>query len=318
MRFQLHDLELVYPPISNQEAEWLQSDLEVTEIISKSNLYFIGQKPETFFVFEDDVVKKMETEQKIYFTYHSGQKKSDGYIDIRIIMNLSADSEPMNLDIELGKKLIRIWNLNNNEVIQWFTTDKILFDKSRDNPFIGGFKDFKQFFVYNLHYVGISKKDDSFSRLVIKPHDKRLRVLSNEHPLNHGSRLTDEIVLFFFRVKSQEIKQFITDEDFEEIGENELGDYIRIIADAEKAFIKIMNSKYNEVKFESYPKSIDGLYNTSVAKHTYSIDEDVTFITDTNSIRGARKKLILDDQGDFIAISKTNVELIKIDESYFS
>lgn len=177
-------------------------------------------------------------------------------------------------------------------------------------------EDFANFYVYNLHYVGISKKDNSFKRLVIKPHDKRLRIVSNEHPLNSGSRVTDEIVHFFFRIKSIEIKMYLEDKDFDEIGKTELEDYIAIVADAEKAFIKILNAKYNEVKFDNYPLSTDGLYKTSVERHSFSIDEDITFVTDTNTIRGARNTMYSLRQCDFIAISKDDVELIKVEGDY--
>lgn len=313
MKSQLHYLELIYPPISNQEAEWMRKDKEVAEIISKSNLYFIGQKPETFFSFEyDESQDQVDNERKIFFIYHSGTKQSHGYIDIEILLQHSIDIDPINLEIEIGPKMIRIWNLNNNEVVDWFTTDKILFDKSRGNPYVFGLEDFADFFVYNLHYVGISKKNDSFSRLIVKPHDKRLRILSNEHPLNKGSRVTDEIVLFFFTIKSIEIKTITTADDFLNGGITNLEDYIRVIADAEKAFIKIMDAKYNEVKFDNYPKSSDGLYNSIVEKYTYSIDEDLTFITDNNTINGVRRDPLRNDNSDFIAISDEKVELIKI------
>lgn len=49
MRYQLHQLEFVYPPASNQEAEWIKNDPEVFEEASKSNLYFIEQRQQTFF-----------------------------------------------------------------------------------------------------------------------------------------------------------------------------------------------------------------------------------------------------------------------------
>lgn len=46
MKVQLHFLKLVYPPISNQEAEWLKDIPEVQEEIRHSNLYMIGQRHE--------------------------------------------------------------------------------------------------------------------------------------------------------------------------------------------------------------------------------------------------------------------------------
>lgn len=317
MRSQLHELELVYPPVSNQEAEWVKNDPEVLNQLRSSNLYFIGQKPETTYSFNDDVKEKVGEEKRIYFNYNSGTETMSGYIDLQILALHTKNSDPINFEIELGPKMIRIWNVNDGEVAGWYTTDKILYDKSLNVPCIFGMNEYRKFFTYNLHYVGISKKDDSFTRLMVKPHDKRLRILSNEHPLNSGSRVTDEVVLFFFRVNSLELKVFKTSEDFEDLGKTELDDKIRIVADAEKAFIKIMNSKYNQVKFENYPYSTDGLFSSSVERHTFSIDEDITFITDDNSIRGVKKDLFGLKQSDFISISKKSVELIKLDDGNF-
>lgn len=315
MRGQVHSLELVFPPISNQEAEWVKNDKEVKEAISRSNLYFIGQKPETYFTFEENVQTRLLKEYKLHFNYVTGSKKDSGYIDINELFKFYNHPPDLTLDIELGPKLIRIWSITSNgdEIVEWFTTDKILFDRSRDKPFIKDFNEYRVFFTFNLHYVGISKKETGFERLIVRPHDKRLRILSNEHPLNRGSRVTDEIVLFFFRIKSLEIKQYITDADFDEFGQNELEDYNKIVADAEKAFVKIMETQYNEVKFSEYPYSTDGLFNTKVERHTFSIDENITFITDTNSIVGRRKTFASYSDGDFIAVSKESVELIKVE-----
>lgn len=316
MRAQLHYLELVFPPISNQEAEWLKGDADVKAAISNSNLYFIGQRPEALFTFGEDVQAKLLSEHKLYFNYIMGRKKDSGYIDIEEMCKFYKYPNDLALDIELGPKLIRLWSITpiGNEIVEWFTTDKILFDRNRDKPFIKDFNSYQDFLVFNLHYVGISKKETSFERLIVRPHDKRLRILSNEHPLNTGSRVTDEIVLFFFKIKSIEIKQYTNSEDFDEFGQNELEDYKKIIADAEKAFVKIMDTQYNEVKFAEYPYSIDGLYNTKVERHSFSIDENITFITDSNTIVGQRRDFKkFNKEGDFIAVSKERVNLIKME-----
>jgi len=315
MRGQMHHLELVYPPISNQEAEWVKNDPSVQSQVANSNLYFIGQKPEAFYEFDNDVLDKIIAESKIYFTYTSGGKSDRGFINLEALLILRELPVTSTLDIELGEKMIRIWleDQSQNNLLDWLTTDKILYDKSKGFNHINGLDKYRDFFKYYLHYVGISKRENSLKRLVIKPHDKRLRILSNEHPLNTSSRVTDEIVLFFFRIKSLEIMQYLNEDDFEEFGKNELEDYTKIISDAEKAFVKIMDTNYNEVKFNDYPFSTDGLFGTSVEKHTFSIGEDIEFITDKTTIRGARQRYPPQREGDFIAVSKENVELIKVD-----
>jgi len=314
MRSQVHTLELVYPPISNQEAEWLKDDPLVEKEIRKSHLYFIGQKQETFFLFNDNVKDVLKNEQKIYLTLKCGDKETTGHIDIMKIcepLQMNSESE---LDIELGEKFIRMWLLTSEkepDIINWFTTEKFIFYRSRNAPFINGFNEYKEFYRYNLHYVGISKKEDSFSRLLVRPHDKRLRILSNEYPLSKGSRPTDEIILFFFRIQSLEIKQYFDEKDLDEFGTNNLEKYEQIIADAEKAFVKILNCKYNEIKFENYPFSIDGLFHTNVDRYAFCIDEDVSFVTTDNLIQGDRSTSTSFTKSDFIIVDKNNVDLVK-------
>lgn len=317
MRFQLHALELVFPPVSNQEAEWLMESKEVEEELEASNLYFIGQRAEAHFSYEDDVKEKIQNEGIIYFEYTSGANVDIGSINIAELLNFYEHPEDLKVIIELGDKMIRLKtdDEDSSEIVEWFTTDKILYDKSRGKPFIHDFTQYETFLRYYLHYVGIAQKQNSFKRLVVKPHDKRLRILSNEHPFNIGSRVTDEVVLFFFRIKSLEIKQYLNEKDFDNVGENELGEYSRIIADAEKAFVKIMNTEYNEVKFSEYPFSTDGLYPTSVDRHAFFIDENIHFLTDTKVVDGKRRNPPTQmEYGDFIAISKETVELYKTEE----
>lgn len=311
-------MELVYPPISNQEAEWVKDIPEVQDQISRSNLYFIGQKPETFFEFppEEEVERDINDDSQLRFEVVCGDKKSSCILDIDAMHEFYKVPTDVELEFEINSKLIRIWRLDGQEpdIFDWFSTEKLIFDKSRNKPFILEFDDFSDFFTYHLHYVGISKSKTSFERLIVQPHDKRLRILCNEHPLNHGSRVSDEIILFFFRIKSQEFKQYLVEEDFDQLGKNELEDRIRIIADAEKAFVSVIDTKYNEVKFKDYPMSMDGLSNSTVNRLSYLIDENITFLTDTISFHSKRETIFNREIfADFLAIDfdEKKVELFK-------
>ena len=321
MRAQIHHLELVYPPISNQESEWLKNDPESLDWFKRSKIYFIGQRAESKFVFESEekTLLNLSLSGTINFGFKSSDSESFGSIDLVELFKYYKIPlvEFGDLDIELGDKLIRIWKRDGNpEVIEWFTTEKFLYDLSRKVPFFSDFNNYRDFTKYYLHYIGISKKDDSFKRLVIKPHDKRLRVLSNEHPLEKGSRVTDEVILFFFDINSLEIKQFQHSTDFDELGNNELEDRLRIFKDAEKAFVSILDTNYNEVKYKNYPHYKDTIFN-SVERYSFSINEDIEFITDRTTIFGQRDNYGLSgESADFIFISKddNSVELVKLEK----
>jgi len=325
MKYHIHKLELVYPPISNQEAEWIKEDPEVQKEIKLSNLYMIGQKPESFFIFHNTDINKIINKRSLTFSYNTLEKSSETGIDIFKILELNKKDENdiAKLEIELGPKLIRfLWSKSEseNELLDWFTTEKYLWNKSRKHPAIWGFYNFSEFFKYHLHYIGISKKEDSLSRLVIRPHDKRLRVLSNVKAKSPGSRPTDEIVLFFFKLNTLRIHKYSFDQ-YNELANgisNTFNDSNMIIADAEKAFIKILNTEFNIIKYKNYPVSNDGMFNEDVARYGYFLGEDITFLTNENSIRGKYTpyEIPLDNNADFIFIDKTSkkVELLRYDE----
>lgn len=320
MKVQLHFLKLVYPPISNQEAEWLKEIPEVQEVIRHSNLYMIGQRHESKFIIdEQSVIPDFTNEFSLTFTYSIGDFFTDVTIDFLTILKYrNVNLDEIDLEFEFGEKLIRIWSCKKGseeriDVIAWFTTEKILYDMWNGHPAIKGFANLRDFTKYYLHYVGISNKEDSLSRLVIKPHDKRLRILSNESPHAYSSRVTDEIILFFFRVEPFLIHRLDSYKDIDEFAHGTSFDHSKIIADAEKAFVYVLNSKYNAIKYKQYPRGKDGLYNSGLKRYGYTIAEDITFITDTESISGCfAPEGHIADKSDLILIEGDEVVFYKL------
>ena len=155
------------------------------------------------------------------------------------------------------------------------------------------------------------------TRLVVKPHDKRLRILSNESPESYGSRVTDETVLFFFRVEPLRIITVESEEEINEIVNGTNFDNRLIFADAEKAFVHILESKYNTIRFSEYPKGKDGLYNTGLKRYGYVIGEDISFVTDNQDIMGSyTSEEKLPENADLILIEGDHVTLRKHKDGY--
>lgn len=310
MKYLIGSLKLVYPPISNQEAEWLKNDPDVQDEIKMSNLYMICQREETFFEYDEQQI--ISQPQYPVFKLKTKFLEDTFTINIGLLVEdiLKKDST---LDImwEAGPKIIRFFNQKNKEVIDWFTTEKILYDRSINHPYILGLDNYKSFMNYRLHYIGISKEDDSLTRLIIKPHDKRLRILSNEKQLTDNSRLTDELILFFFYIEDTLIRmydknnaeEFLTGPDYNKI---------QLICDAEKAFVKILKSEYNTIQFKDYPSGRDGLADLKYDRYGYMIGEDITLSTDSETIRGSRN--IHSNEIDSIFIESENVTLVKFDQ----
>ena len=265
------------------------------------------------------MISDFPSEFSLNFTYSIGDSVTDGTIDfLTLIKYHNVNLDEVDLKFEFGEKLIRIWSCKKVskemiDVIDWFTTEKILYDMWNKHPAITGFTNLREFTKYYLHYVGISNKEDSLSRLVIKPHDKRLRILSNEFPHAYSARVTDEIILFFFRVEPLLIQRIDSDEDIDEFVDGISFDHSKIVADAEKAFVYVLDSKYNYVKYKQYPKGKDGLYNSGLKRYSFTIAEDITFITDTESISGCfAPQGFIADKSDLILIEGDDVYLYKL------
>jgi hypothetical protein len=112
------------------------------------------------------------------------------------------------------------------------------------------------------------------------------------------------------------ITQIETEEEFSELANGIESDPIQITADAEKAYVKILNSEYNTVKYDAYPKGSDGLYDTGLSNYGYLIGEDISLVTNTETIEG---KYISEDAGwsstqDFIFIQGDEVTFIKAND----
>ena len=220
-------------------------------------------------------------------------------------------------EIEFGPKFLRIWagdqNGNRtNRLLNWFTTEKLLFDSWRGEPGINGLTRIRELTAYELLYTGMSKQDDAFERLLNKPHDKRLRILANERQINTDSRVTDETYLFFFKTSVFRIHTYDYETNFlEEDMDPDLEDP-RIVADAEKAFISFIQSRYNTIQYKQYPKGKDGLFDSELRRYCYSINEDLTFFGPGATLVGAfEPHLPASNNADAIFVDGEKAYLIK-------
>jgi hypothetical protein len=285
MRFQANRLRLVYPPISNQEGEWLWKIPAVREQVRSSKLYMIGQRAELIF----DDFNADQGDFVLEFTLRQlGTENSMHWrVPLRAILPDHYDGE---IDVELGPKLIRVWGEDSapdGEPLAWFTPDKLLYNAWNGHIPVQQLSEHKEFLTFDLLYVGISKAGDSFTRLIDSGHDARGRILSNERQRYPTSRVTDEMTLFLFDIERIGIRYLDIDELARvDVGEDFRPDPIRVFADAEKAFVKVLNPQYNEVRYQSYPRGTDGLYGEGLARYAYAIAEDLVFLTPGGEIHG--------------------------------
>lgn len=293
-------LKLVYPPISNQFAEWLWDLKEVRDYVKNSKLYMLAQRREVLFQ------NYSAANNYIYFDLSCGEHQSK---NLSICVSELIGDYEFEVEIELGPRSIKIYNPETpgQENLYWATTDKLLFDSWRNRISVKGLDDTSAFTKYDLYYVGISKKGDSFSRLFANGHDNRLRILTNETQYTPTARLSDELYIFLFDIDDYGVK-ILTEDD---CTPPSFLDKRKLAADAEKAFIEILQSKYNLQRYPSYPKGRDGLFDSGLTSYSYVIDEDITFLTATAKIRGAHYLLPNDPRPhDFIHIQGDEVNVI--------
>lgn len=309
MKVLTNELSLSYPPISNQEGEWLWEDREVREYVKTSKLYMIGHRKELFF-YEAQI--KFQKFGFIKFRLKLGDilspqiKMSIKFVFDHMAENCDNDSE---ITLGIGDKFFKIVDETNNKILYWTTPDKFLFDFSRKNIDVETDDkfDFRQFSIFDLYYVGISKSGDSFSRLYEKAHHGRLRVLTNETQKGTSARLTDELMIFLFEIDSMNINIANDISDIDDIFHQ--SNETAIVADAEKAFIKLMSTKYNQVKYTNYPKGLDGLYSSGLHRYGYSINEDISFKTKALEFNGARG---ITAKKDLVLIENDKINIIQL------
>jgi hypothetical protein len=193
---------------------------------------------------------------------------------------------------------------------------KLLFERWRQRPIISGLSRHREFSRYRLPYVGISKANNSFERLLKTGHEKRLAILSNERQLSAGARVTDEIYLFFFMVDPLFLRIMETEHDLREFMTGPGFDHIRNVADAEKAFVSVLQSGYNDVRFSAFPKGDDGLYGVGLVRYGYVISEDIEFVTDSVSFRGGYgvANLPCSKDADLVLVEGDQVSLHRAEE----
>ena len=313
MNTQITLLRLISPPISNYGADSLTDDKSWKEALSSSNLYMIVQCYESFFIYnEDELFDSISKSFTLKLKIVVDNIESSFEINLREFANLyDVNLEKSKISFAFNKSTIIFSELEietNEEIriIETMTPKMVLALKSYgfDSLFVN-FTNFIKLNRYYLHYIGISKSQDSFSRLVVKPHDKRLRILSNENTFDKNTRLTDEIMLLFFKIEPFRIQIVNNTID------NSLN-YTRLISDAEKAFISILNSDYNKIKYKDYPKTNDGLYNDNFTGYRYKLGNLLTLVTNDTTITGDKfsEYNLMCENADTIMIQGDSVELI--------
>lgn len=191
----------------------------------------------------------------------------------------------------------------------WFNAEKFLYSVSH-NFFKADIKgNLLDFLTFEVLYIGKCTDEPISKRF--NHHHALQEILITENIITEDYQNSHELIILPFEFKNN---QFINlDEKYNYIcSDSEQDQHImisdKIIAiDEEKAFIKCLNPKYNNIKYKSYPKSSDGLFNHNISIINYLIEEnlklqytDGIFIGNTNIYDSSISSIVV--QGDAVKV----------------
>ena len=281
-------LTTVYPPISSAEAVRLMRVPAVEEMLRTSDFYMIGARAQARL---SDLQFDQDT-NTMSFDFSIGDGPPNPvHVALPELPGVKAlKCEDFIVEIDKAGSGFKVWDKagpkTGQEPAEWFTTEMLLWDRTRGRPGIYGLDNCRDLATYDLLYVGIAKVGDSFDRLLARGHKARQEILSSEHARAPGARPSDEIFLFMFKAEPLIMTTFDFDHEFTD--EDLSGDYDakRIVADAEKAFVHLLDPPYNREKFINYPKGKDGLFGQGYRRYGYVIGEQMAFNTPQGRVRG--------------------------------
>lgn len=129
-------------------------------MIRNSDFYLIGIRPEVRFSELDAYAPG-----RVTFDVNTGDGLEDTVVlDVAALAANRLDETPEDITIEAGPKIVRLWagskedvDTGRGELFEWFTTDKLIHDRSRGLEGVLGFDKVRDFATYELLYVGIAK-----------------------------------------------------------------------------------------------------------------------------------------------------------------
>ena len=289
----------------------------------------ISQRPKLLFdnVFIDTdenihfEIRQETTDYKIYGILPIRQTAFLSNLTDEIIVELGSHDKGYTFDKPPYNNLdgFKFYDKDKN-FIAWLTPERLIYEYSQNKIEVIGLDGWGELFKYKILYVGKATDQDIWQRLT--GHETLQDIISKEYPLQYGSLPTHEITLLLFKISAFEnfevLGNFQDMQNLDKILDTKSLDNLfelkalpverNIFLDAEKAFVKLLNPMYNSVKFKSYPKSKDGLYNEKFDVFSYKLRDNIVLICNGTEIFGSTD----DNESDTIQIlDNKEVKVIK-------
>jgi hypothetical protein len=281
-------LQLAQCPLSNQEVEWLKDEPEFAKEFSESGIYMIAQRKRIGFC--DYSYSKNDRIFTFRLKIGNVVATDNLTLDLSKILNGSEEQ------IECGSYLFRVTSSVTQELIVCLTPDKLLYEHSKSKINVNNLSSDWRMKSFKIHYIGKSEKRSSLDRLFGTPHSTRCRILSNEHPFLKEERLTDELMILFFKIGGFEMSSFGIEAEVKDVVkslDNSCSSYKdRFTSYVEKALIKILQPQYNEIKYANFPTESDIQGVDSAERSVITIGEEITLFTAKEKIYGSREEVL--------------------------
>jgi hypothetical protein len=290
--------KLALPPTNVDDFTYLVNDPLLPNLLSESSFYFLCKRPCLLFrqleITNHTIVGQIYqtvTEKVIDFKLPLFQKNiiSGDKRDIKLgfshnkAFNSKVTSKE-NLTL-IGYDNIEIITVSEsdekeNSFIKYITPDIIL-ERKWNNMWNCELKgDLNHQSTFEILYIGESVKQPIWKRL--NSHSKLQNILSREYPFYAGMKISSEIIILLFELKSTDDSRMLSEMKKEDIikyiTQKDNASEKSIFYDIEKALIKAFNPRYNIQKYDSYPKSKNGLYKDKYHTLTYSIADPITLV----------------------------------------
>lgn len=299
---QLNFLKTVFPPFTNRNVKLLvdKANQHIAKQLRRSKFYMIGARAQASFI-----NARVDKEKAlIYVDIEVGT----AVVDTGVIHVGRLEGIDRNPEIQITPEAIFLGGTKKGTHAKiWLTPDSVYWYVARGCVYLEGFSKHSAVCLYDLLYVGIANEQDSYQRLIKNAHHGRQKVLSDEHARKQGAHPSDEIILFLFDLEPLSVQQISAEDGDFEIFSG--ADQKRVVADAEKAFIKLLDPAYNVTKFQNYPKGTDGLYGQGLTSYAYSLNENIRFMTANLMFKGAYSETGLDNSQDCIMVEGDEVQL---------
>lgn len=321
MRTLTASLRLVHPPISNQQADILKKTKTDGAKQLKDRLaapiYMIAQRQEIFL----ENVAFDEDSGIVNFELVLADKRLPGSVNAAGLSDLLGDPDVASMGVHVDDNAIFVLDIDENgkgKAVWGAGPDALLMYGWRNDPYVTLNGNIREFATYRLLYIGMSD-NGAYQRLINSPHHARLSILTNEWQIRAEARVSDELYFFLFDIDPLLIQMWgpedeITDQEMERLLSHNSGlPQDNLVCDVEKAFIRMLDTKYNDVKYQNYPRVEGGVFDLGFDSYAYAIAEDIRFEVQGQFVDGGYHfAMPASNDADIILVKGDEVSLIDV------